>query len=151
MVGPCRSKALKPLRGSDPLPFARNKRMGQGYLLALLGICATRSSMPAIAQSPFQFPTANHALYEPNGEERFFVGTAGKPWTTGTFGCVRSGGWQLHEGLDIRCLLRDKHGEPADPVAAAADGTVVYISTRPALSNYGRYMLVRHLVGGLEY
>ena len=98
----------------------------------------------------FQFPTANHALLEPGGEERFFVGTTGKPWTTGTFGCVRSDGQQIHEGLDIRCLQRDKRGEPADPVMATADGTVAYINDRPSLSNYGNYIVVRHLVEGME-
>jgi peptidoglycan LD-endopeptidase LytH len=98
----------------------------------------------------FQFPTANHALLEPGGEERFFVGTTGKPWTTGTFGCVRSDGQQIHEGLDIRCLQRDKHGEPTDPVMATADGTVTYINTRPSLSNYGNYIVVRHLIEGME-
>jgi peptidoglycan LD-endopeptidase LytH len=98
----------------------------------------------------FQLPTANQALFENGGEERFFVGTAGKPWLTGTFGCVRSGGWQMHEGLDIRCLQRDHSGEPTDPVLAAADGTVAYISTRPSLSNYGNYLILRHEIEGLE-
>jgi murein DD-endopeptidase MepM/ murein hydrolase activator NlpD len=98
----------------------------------------------------FQLPTANHALFERGGEERFFVGTAGKTWTTGAFGCVRTSGWQMHEGLDIRCLQRDQHGEPTDPVLATADGTVVYISTRPSLSNYGNYVILRHPVEGLE-
>jgi len=98
----------------------------------------------------FQTPTANHALFEQGGEERFFVGTAGKTWTTGTFGCVRTGGWQMHEGLDVRCLQRDSHGEPTDPVLATADGTVAYISLRPSLSNYGNYLVLRHHVDGLE-
>jgi murein DD-endopeptidase MepM/ murein hydrolase activator NlpD len=98
----------------------------------------------------FQPPTTNHALFEKGGEEQYFVGTAGKPWTTGTFGCVRTGGWQMHEGLDIRCLQRDRHGEPSDPVLATADGTVAYISTRPSLSNYGNYLVLRHQVEGLE-
>lgn len=98
----------------------------------------------------FQIPTANHALFEKGGEERFFVGTAGKTWTTGTFGCVRTGGWQMHEGLDIRCLQRDKRGEPTDPILATADGTVAYISMRPSLSNYGNYLILRHHVEGLE-
>ena len=106
-------------------------------------------AVAAQAQS-FQFPTANHALFDKGGEERFFVGTAGKPWTTGTFGCVRTGGWQMHEGLDIRCLQRDRRGEPTDPVLATADGTVAYISTRPSLSNYGNYLVLRHQVEGLE-
>jgi peptidoglycan LD-endopeptidase LytH len=106
-------------------------------------------ALPAQAQ-PFPLPTANHALFDKNGEERFFVGTVGKPWTSGTFGCVRSDGWQMHEGIDIRCLQRDKRGEPTDPVLATADGTVVYISTRPSLSNYGNYVVLRHQVEGLE-
>src|SRR5215472_8956349 len=95
---------------------------------------------PLLHAQPFQLPTANHALFEPGGEERFFVGTVGKPWTTGAFGCVRSDGWQIHEGLDIRCLQRDKHGEPIDPVMATADGVVAYINTKPSLSNYGNYI-----------
>jgi peptidoglycan LD-endopeptidase LytH len=95
-------------------------------------------------------PTANHALFEPNGEERFFVGTVGKPWSTGGFGCVRNHGWQMHEGLDVQCLQRDARGEPADPVMAAADGILVYFSARPSLSNYGNYLVLRHRIDGLE-
>jgi murein DD-endopeptidase MepM/ murein hydrolase activator NlpD len=99
---------------------------------------------------PFQFPTANHTLYENGGEERFFVGTVGKPWTTGTFGCVRSDGMQIHEGLDIKCLQRDKRGEPTDPVLATADGVVAYINAKPSLSNYGNYIVLKHQIDGLE-
>ena len=103
------------------------------------------------AQQPFQFPTANHMLYEPGNELKFFAPTApDKPWTTGSFGCVRTDGRQMHEGLDIRCLQRDRHGEPTDPVMATADGTVVYFSTRPALSNYGKYVVIRHIIEGIE-
>lgn len=98
----------------------------------------------------FLLPTANHALFEPGGEERFFQGTAGKPYTTGMFGSVRSDGEKIHEGLDIRCIQRDKQGEPIDPVMATADGTVVYINNRPSLSNYGNYIVVKHEVEGLE-
>src|SRR5437773_2224635 len=99
---------------------------------------------------PFQLPTANRAMFEKDGEERFFVGTVGKPWTTGTFGCVRNEGAHMHEGLDIRCLQRDKHGEPTDPIVATADGTVAYINKHPSLSNYGNYIILRHKVEGLE-
>jgi murein DD-endopeptidase MepM/ murein hydrolase activator NlpD len=103
-----------------------------------------------ISAQPFQLPTANHALFDPGGEEKFFVGTVGKPWTTGCFGCVRTDGAQMHEGLDIRCLQHDKRGEPTDPVLAAVDGTVTYINSKPSLSNYGNYIVLRHLVDGLE-
>jgi len=111
-------------------------------LVPLLGL--------AVRAQPFHLPTANHAVFEKGGEEKFFAGTVGKPWISGTFGCVRSDGWQMHEGLDIRCLQRDGHGEPTDPVMATADGTVAYINKRPSLSNYGNYLVLRHQVEGLE-
>jgi peptidoglycan LD-endopeptidase LytH len=113
-------------------------------------VCSALLLAVAAQGQPFQFPTANHALLDKGGGERFFVGTVGKPWTTGSFGCVRTGGWQMHEGLDIRCLQRDRHGEPTDPVLATADGTVAYINARPWLSNYGNYLVIRHEVEGLE-
>jgi murein DD-endopeptidase MepM/ murein hydrolase activator NlpD len=100
--------------------------------------------------SSFRLPTANHALFEKGGEDKFFVGTTGKPWPTGTFGCVRTDGRQFHEGLDIRCLTRDKRGEPTDEVKATTDGTVAYISRHPSLSNYGNYIVLRHQVDGVE-
>jgi len=119
------------------------RRLASALLLVL--------GLPTLAPAqPFHFPTANHALFEPGGEERFFVGTTGKSWTSGTFGCVRSEGWQMHEGLDIRCLQRDKRGEPTDPVLATADGTVVYINRHPSLSNYGNYLILKHIIEGLE-
>jgi murein DD-endopeptidase MepM/ murein hydrolase activator NlpD len=99
---------------------------------------------------PFLLPTANRAVFEPGQEEKFFVGTVGKPWPSGTFGCVRSEGWQLHEGIDIRCLQRDSRGEPIDPILATADGTVTYLNQRPSLSNYGNYLILRHQIEGLE-
>lgn len=103
------------------------------------------------AQSPFQFPTANHALYDAGQELKFFAPTSpDKPWTSGSFGCVRSDGWQMHEGLDILHLHTDRRGEPTDPVLATADGTVVYFSKKPGLSNYGSYLVIRHIVDGLE-
>jgi murein DD-endopeptidase MepM/ murein hydrolase activator NlpD len=98
----------------------------------------------------FQLPTANEAIFQPGAEEKFFVGTVGKPWTSGTFGCVRSEGWQLHEGLDIRCLERDRRGEPIDPVMATADGSVAYINRRAGYSNYGNYLILKHVVDGTE-
>ncbi len=117
--------------------------------VALFGLVL--GCLPALAQTPFAFPTANHALYEPGRELAFFAPTApDKPWTSGSFGCVRNDGWRMHEGLDIRHLQTDRHGEPTDPVMATADGTVVYFSKHPGLSNYGNYIVIRHIVEGLE-
>ncbi len=115
-------------------------------LLAISGVYAATS----LLAQPFQLPTANRNLFASGAEEKFFVGTIGKPWTSGTFGCVRSDGRQFHEGLDIKCQQRDKRGEPIDPVQATADGTVVYFSKKSALSNYGNYLVIRHHIEGLE-
>src|SRR5215813_10860263 len=118
--------------------------------LALFGFLSLTILAIPVQAEMFQLPTANRALFEKGGEEKFFVGTVGKPWTTGTFGCVRSDGHHFHEGLDIRCLQRDKRGEPTDPVLATAEGTVVYVNMRPSLSNYGNYVVVRHKIEGIE-
>lgn len=116
---------------------------------ALAGILLSATQLAA--QSPFQFPTANHALFEPGKELSFFAPTSpDRPWTTGSFGCVRTDGWQMHEGADIRSLQHDRRGEPTDPVMATADGAVMYFNTKAGLSNYGKYIVVRHVVEGIE-
>jgi murein DD-endopeptidase MepM/ murein hydrolase activator NlpD len=116
-------------------------------LLAASIICG----LNAFAQTPFQFPTANHALYEVGHELQFFAPTTpDKPWTSGSFGCVRDNGARMHEGLDIVHLHTDRHGEPTDPVMATADGTVMHISAKAGLSNYGKYIVIRHVIEGLE-
>ena len=109
------------------------------------------SGTGSFAQSPFQFPTANQALYAPGQELKFFAPTTpDRPWTSGSFGCVRDNSQRMHEGLDIRHLQTDRHGEPTDPIMATADGTVMYFSTHPGLSNYGNYIVIRHIVEGVE-
>ena len=121
------------------------------YLILSSGILFLMCPAGLLAQTPFQFPTANDALYQPGRELNFFAVTApDKPWTSGSFGCVRDNGWRMHEGLDIRHLQTDRHGEPTDPVMATADGTVVYFSKKSGLSNYGNYVVLRHLIDGLE-
>jgi murein DD-endopeptidase MepM/ murein hydrolase activator NlpD len=97
----------------------------------------------------FHLPTANRALFEPGGEERFFAGTAGKPYTSGRFGCVRTDGRQMHEGLDIKAIQRDRRGEPTDPVMATAEGVVAYINSKSGLSSYGKYIVLRHNIEGI--
>ena len=123
--------------------------MSHRFVAALAAILVLTVKLPA--QTPFQFPTANHALYEPGKELSFFAPTSpDRSWTSGSFGCVRTDGWQMHEGLDIRSLQHDRSGEPTDPVLATADGTVMYFSTKAGLSNYGKYIVLRHVVEGVE-
>jgi len=116
--------------------------------LALLILIVLGQAISALGQA-FQLPTPNRALFEPGNQADYFTPTVGRTWPSGTFGCVRSEGWQMHEGLDIKCIQRDSKGEPIDPITAAADGTVVYINASPGLSNYGKYIVMRHAVDGL--
>jgi len=103
----------------------------------------------ALNSQVLQLPTKNESIYRGIGEE-FYVGTAGQSWERGRFGCVRSDGWRMHEGIDIKCEYRDKKGEPTDPIMATADGAVAYINRNIALSNYGKYIVISHLIEGLE-
>jgi murein DD-endopeptidase MepM/ murein hydrolase activator NlpD len=98
---------------------------------------------------PFHLPTPNEAIFEAGKETDYFTPTIGRTWPSGTFGCVRSDGWQMHEGLDIKCTQRDARGEPIDPISAAGDGTIAYINAKPGLSNYGNYIVMQHQVDGL--
>jgi len=113
-------------------------------------MCLALSLISPILGETFTFPTANKLLLKPEREIDFFTATSGKPWSSGTYGCVRSEGWQLHEGLDIKCLERDDRGEPIDPVMASAEGFVEYANRNPTLSNYGNYVILKHRVEGLE-
>ena len=102
------------------------------------------------AATSFVLPTANANIFVAGAEAHYFVPTVGKEWPSGTFGCVRSDGWQLHEGIDIKAQERDRKGEPIDPVLAVADGVVLYVNTKPGLSNYGNYIVIGHGIDGVE-
>jgi peptidoglycan LD-endopeptidase LytH len=104
----------------------------------------------AVIRPFFHLPTANRAVLEAGAEDLYFTGTVGRTWTSGTFGCVRSEGYQFHEGLDIRSIARDKRGEALDPILASADGTVAYVNRKAGLSNYGIYVILRHVFQGWE-
>ncbi len=95
-------------------------------------------------------PTANDALLKPGHDADFFQPTIEGTVESGMFGCVRNDGRRFHEGIDIKCLQRDRHGEPTDPVHAVADGEVAFINTRPGLSNYGRYVVLQHNWDGVQ-
>jgi peptidoglycan LD-endopeptidase LytH len=116
----------------------------------LLWLAIWLVGFPLLAAPCFRLPTENRALFEAGGEDRYFVGTVGKPWLSGTFGCVRTAGQQMHEGIDIRALHHDRRGEPTDGVYAVADGVVAYMNPHAALSNYGRYLVLLHRIEGLE-
>lgn len=114
------------------------------------------------AATLFEFPTDNDALVRgPSGEfymyvNRDFDGERTKPWQGGQYGYVRGpkriGGsvvfTAIHEGIDIRPIQRDGEGNARDFVRASAPGTVVYVNQRAGASNYGKYVVVEHRLGG---
>jgi hypothetical protein len=122
--------------------------------LSLMMLCLLTG---ILAAQPLLLPTANHALFDAPAEffqfvDRNFDGAKTTPWEGGQFGFVRDprriGGHlayaRFHEGLDIKPMQRDAKGNPQDEVGAIADGTVVYVTASAGLSNYGRYIVVRH-------
>jgi murein DD-endopeptidase MepM/ murein hydrolase activator NlpD len=90
------------------------------------------------------WPTPNPAWADgkPPGNYLQHAGS-GEP-ESGAFGGVRSGGTQFHEGLDLKCLARDRRGEPLDSVFAAMAGVVRHVSASAGDSSYGRYIVLEH-------
>jgi murein DD-endopeptidase MepM/ murein hydrolase activator NlpD len=120
--------------------------------------------MPARALD-LALPTDNDALFSSDGAafyqyvERDYKGAKSTPWQGGQYGFVRdpidiAGGTvytRFHEGIDIRPLRRDAHGDPLDEVRAIADGKVVHVNAVPGYSNYGRYVVIEHRFDGSNY
>ncbi|MEJ0091588.1 MAG: M23 family metallopeptidase [Limisphaerales bacterium] len=105
------------------------------------------------AQSPFQFPTANHALYQPDGELKFFAPTSPRQtvdeWkASAAYAPTNTARACMRVSTSFTCKP-SRRGEPTDPVMATADGAVVYFSKKSGLSNYGNYIVIRHFIDGL--
>jgi murein DD-endopeptidase MepM/ murein hydrolase activator NlpD len=127
-----------------------------GRFLAILIFITSRlgapgSSTEAFGAEVFVLPTPNRAIFETGGESRYFTPTPGKDWRSGTFGCVRTDGWQMHEGLDIRHTKTDLRGEALDPIYASVAGRVAYLNHNIGLSNYGKYVVLEHRLQGLTF
>lgn len=91
------------------------------------------------------WPTPNTAYFEGKPITSFVQPTASGEPDSGLFGCVRSGGAQFHEGVDLKPVSRDRHGEPTDSVSVVFGGVIRHISRNPGDSNYGRYVVVEHV------
>lgn len=105
-------------------------------------------------------PTENDALFRGKPSkfymhvDRNFEGHKTTPWEGGTYGFQRgperiNGNVVLtkfHEGIDISPMHRDARGEPLDEVLAIEAGRVVHASNLANDSNYGRYVVVEHMV-----
>jgi Peptidase family M23 len=131
------------------------------FIIALVG-SMTMGQNPTV---DLVLPTANDALFSGGGAafyqyiERNFKGVKSTPWEGGQYGFVRdptdkAGGIvysRFHEGIDIRPLQRDEHGEPLDVVRAIANGKVAHVNSVPGYSNYGKYIVIEHRWDGSTY
>jgi hypothetical protein len=122
--------------------------MSRSELLSLI-LCSVLSAT-SVRALDLCLPTANNALLKPGGDADFFQPTVEGTTESGMFGCVRVNGHRFHEGIDIKCLQRDRRGEPTDPVHAVADGEVAFVNAKPGLSNYGRYVVLQHNWDGVQ-
>ncbi len=134
--------------------------------LTLLAVALIRTAVMGESQTVnLALPTDNDALFSGDGAafyqhiDRNFNGVKSTPWEGGQYGFVRdpmdtAGGVvysRFHEGIDIRPLRRDAHGEPLDEVRAIADGKVVHVNPVARYSNYGKYIVIEHRWGGSNY
>ncbi len=139
-----------------------NRLLKITFLMAALGGSVTRGQTQTF---DLVLPTDNDALFSGGGAafyqyiERNYKGVKSTPWEGGQYGFVRdptdtAGGvvyTRFHEGIDIRPLHRDEHGEPLDEVRAIADGKVVHVNSVSGYSNYGKYIVIEHGWGGSNY
>src|SRR6195256_1803456 len=133
--------------------------MNRLFTVTFFTFALVRSTAPGENQTvDLGLPTDNDALFSGGGGafyqyiERNYKGVKSTPWEGGQYGFVRdptdtAGGvvyTRFHEGIDIRPLHRDAHGEPLDEVRAIADGKVVHTNLVPGYSNYGKYIVIEH-------
>jgi len=132
------TEAASPSQGGGTLPTSAGVRIFIWLVFAtsLLTLRAERLELG--------WPTPNPAYFEGKGIADFVQSTASGEIESGLFGCVRSGGAQFHEGVDLKPVHRDRHGEPSDPIFAVYPGVVRHINPHPGESNYGRYIVIEH-------
>ncbi|MDD3180093.1 MAG: M23 family metallopeptidase [Opitutaceae bacterium] len=112
-------------------------------LPVLLGLLLSANALPA-ERFEFVWPVPNQAPAQGKQIQNFVQSTASGETESGLFGCVRSGGIQFHEGIDLKPLQRDVRGEPLDRVSAAMAGIVRHVNNRAGKSSYGRYLVIEH-------
>src|SRR3954468_20568158 len=114
------------------------------WLRVLLLFGASCAVTGAAERMELVWPTPNPAWAQGKPISAFLQHAGSGDPESGGFGGVRSGGTQFHEGLDIKCVSRDRRGEPLDDVFAAMDGVVRHISKAAGDSSYGRYIVLEH-------
>lgn len=158
--------AVEPTQGQrvgwDPPPGVDALALENDAFLKALAAIQDEGEVPARRGLALALPTSNDALLR--GDEAAFYspldatvpGLRQFGWEGGRYGFVRNAArtpagmtfTRLHQGIDIRPVYRDRHGEPLDTVRAIAPGLVVYANRAPDRSNYGKYVVVRHVWDG---
>lgn len=140
----------------------------RSFFATLAAVCFLQALAPAQTETAtldLALPTENDAIFHGGGSdfyqyiERDYNGEKSTPWEGGQYGFVRDPEQtrsgvvytRFHEGIDIRPLHRDENAEPLDEVRAIADGKVVYTSSVPGYSNYGKYIVIEHHWDGSPY
>ena len=90
------------------------------------------------------WPLENNLFWKNASYERYIQPASSGHIESGLFGCVRTGGNQFHEGVDLRAQTRDKKGEATDTVVSVLPGKIAHISSVSGHSSYGRYVVVLH-------
>lgn len=90
------------------------------------------------------WPTPNTAWADGKPIEAYLQHAGSGDAESGNFGGVRSGGAQFHEGIDLKCIARDRRGEPTDSIFAVMGGVVRHASPNAGDSSYGRYLVLEH-------
>lgn len=112
--------------------------------LPVLCVLLLASFAPLHARLQLAWPTPNTAYVDGKPIEDYIQPTVSGDPQSGLFGCVRSGGNQFHEGLDLKPVCARERGEPTDEVCAAMEGVVRHIAAKAGQSSYGRYVVLEH-------
>jgi len=123
-------------------PVAARCPLRAGLVLVVLAFALGLAR--AADRVEFVWPTPNTAWADGRPVDDYLQHAGSGDAESGGFGGVRNGGSHFHEGIDIKCLHRDRRGEPIDPVFAAMNGVVRHISTSAGDSSYGRYVVLEH-------
>ena len=132
-------------------------RFVPSILLTLVGLFLLPADLSAL---DLVLPTPNENIFE--HPEHFYMKTArsgADAWKGGTYGFSRNAKHlkagvvhtRFHEGVDIAPTMRDAKGRPLDSVVSIDNGVVVYVNAASSGSNYGKYIVVRHLWEGSPF
>jgi len=144
----CRCRCLVWWAAAYGLGLGSGAAWGQSAAFPLSQVLSTGGAASAgeaaVGRMELAWPTPHKGWAEGRPFSEYLQHAGSGDPRSGGYGGVRGSGAQFHEGIDIKCLSRDRRGEPLDPILAAMSGVVRHISTSPGKSSYGRYIVLEH-------